>query len=134
MYTVYSRGVYGLAQCSVSVHIHACRRGEIRNLSLLFSKDHIEKIDFQEIFIAVVNWPNSELYGAFAELGTSLFKIAQSLFALERTVVTRKKNSECRLCYGIIAADQYMSLMLCYALLPAIFEYSQSKLNHCRSL
>ena len=28
-------------------------------------KDHIEKIDFQELIFAVVNWPNSELYGAF---------------------------------------------------------------------
>ena len=28
-------------------------------------KDHIEKIDFQELSFAVVNWPNSELYGAF---------------------------------------------------------------------
>jgi len=27
-------------------------------------KDHIEKIDFQENFIAV-NWPMSEFYGAF---------------------------------------------------------------------
>ena len=27
-------------------------------------KDHIEKIDFQELIFAVVNWPNSELYGA----------------------------------------------------------------------
>ena len=25
-------------------------------------KDHIEKIDFQELIFAVVNWPNSELY------------------------------------------------------------------------
>ena len=30
----------------------------------LFTKDHIEKIDFQEIIFAVVNWPKSELYGA----------------------------------------------------------------------
>ena len=29
------------------------------------TKDYIEKIDFQELFIAVVNWPNSELDGAF---------------------------------------------------------------------
>ena len=29
------------------------------------AKDHIEKIDFQELIFAVVNWPNSELYGAF---------------------------------------------------------------------
>ena len=29
------------------------------------TKDYIEKIDYQELFIAVVNWPNSELYGAF---------------------------------------------------------------------
>ena len=29
------------------------------------SKDHVEKIDFQELIFAVVNWPNSELYGAF---------------------------------------------------------------------
>ena len=32
---------------------------------LLLGKDLIEKIDFQDIFIAVVNWPISELYGAF---------------------------------------------------------------------
>ena len=29
-------------------------------------KDHVEKIDFQGIFIAVVNWPISEFYRAFA--------------------------------------------------------------------
>ena len=29
------------------------------------TKDYKEKIDFQDIFIAVVNWPISELYGAF---------------------------------------------------------------------
>ena len=29
------------------------------------TKDYIEKIDYQELFIAVVNWPNSELYGTF---------------------------------------------------------------------
>ena len=29
------------------------------------NKDHIEKIDFQDLIYAVVNWPNSELYGAF---------------------------------------------------------------------
>jgi len=29
------------------------------------AKDYIEKIDFQDIFIAVVNWPISELHGAF---------------------------------------------------------------------
>ena len=29
------------------------------------TKDHIEKMDFQELIFAVVNWPNSELYGAF---------------------------------------------------------------------
>ena len=29
------------------------------------TKDHIEKIDFQELIFAVVNWPNSEFYGAF---------------------------------------------------------------------
>ena len=48
-------------------------------------KDYIEKIDFQDLIFAVVNWPNSELYGAFVcitELGTSLFEIAQSLFDL----------------------------------------------------
>ena len=33
--------------------------------SLGIYKDHIEKIDFQELIFAVVNWPNSELYGAF---------------------------------------------------------------------
>ena len=34
-------------------------------LYLVCTKDHIEKIDFQELIFAVVNWPNSELYGAF---------------------------------------------------------------------
>ena len=29
------------------------------------TKDRKEKIDFQELIFAVVNWPNSELYGAF---------------------------------------------------------------------
>ena len=29
------------------------------------AKDCIEEIDFQEQIFAVVNWPNSELYGAF---------------------------------------------------------------------
>ena len=33
--------------------------------SLNLTKDYIEKIDFQDIFIAVLNWPISELYGAF---------------------------------------------------------------------
>ena len=32
---------------------------------ILFIKDHIEKIDFQELIFAVVNWPNSELNEAF---------------------------------------------------------------------
>ena len=39
-------------------------------LKVIFSsigtfKDHREKIDFQEIFIAVVNWPISEFHGVF---------------------------------------------------------------------
>ena len=29
-----------------------------------YTKDHIEKIDFQEPFFAVVNWSISEFYGA----------------------------------------------------------------------
>ena len=33
-------------------------------LSLVYSKDHIDKIDFQELIFAVVNWHNSEFYGA----------------------------------------------------------------------
>ena len=33
--------------------------------SFVVPKDHIEKIDFQELIFAVVNWPNSELYWAF---------------------------------------------------------------------
>ena len=33
--------------------------------AIAIPKDHVEKIDFQDIFIAVVNWPISELYGAF---------------------------------------------------------------------
>ena len=27
-------------------------------------KDHKNKLDFQELIFAVVNWPNSEFYGA----------------------------------------------------------------------
>ena len=38
------------------VGTHKCR---------YLTKDHIEKIDFQEVIFAVVNWPNSELYRAF---------------------------------------------------------------------
>ena len=34
-------------------------------LANVYTKDHIEKIDFQVLIFAVVNWPNSELYGAF---------------------------------------------------------------------
>ena len=30
-----------------------------------YTKDYIEKIDFQDIFIAVVNWPIAEFYVAF---------------------------------------------------------------------
>ena len=33
-------------------------------LGAIYKKDHIEKIDFQELIFAVVNWPNSKLYGA----------------------------------------------------------------------
>ena len=32
------------------------------------SKDHIEKIDFQELIFAVINWPNSEFYGAIVSI------------------------------------------------------------------
>ena len=35
--------------------------GYVSTLSLVHTKDHIEKIDFQDIFIAVVNWPILEL-------------------------------------------------------------------------
>ena len=38
------------------------------------TKDHLEKIDFQELIFAVVNWPNSELYGAFVLSWTSLLQ------------------------------------------------------------
>jgi len=38
---------------------------ELLNRSPLPKTMYIEKIDFQDIFIAVVNWPISELYGAF---------------------------------------------------------------------
>ena len=34
-------------------------------VELGITKDHIEKIEFKELIFAVVNWPNSELYGAF---------------------------------------------------------------------
>ena len=37
-------------------------------LDVQHSKDHIEKIDFQELIFAIVNWPNSELYGAFVSI------------------------------------------------------------------
>ena len=42
-------------------------------------KDHIEKIDFLDIFIAVVNWPISELYGAFVCIMHYLDQSATSL-------------------------------------------------------
>ena len=42
---------------------------QVRNIDIYIytvgTKDYIEKIDFQDIFITVVNWPFSELYGAF---------------------------------------------------------------------
>ena len=46
---------------------------------------------------------------------------------------TRKKNSERRLCYCIIAADQYMSLMLCYACPPSLNTVSlrPTVVDHC---
>jgi len=37
----------------------------VRGAFMIRPKDHIEKIDFQELSFAVVNWPNSEFYGAF---------------------------------------------------------------------
>ena len=48
-------------------------------------------------------------------------------------VATRKKNSECRLCYCIIAADQYVSLMLCYACPPSLNTVSlhSTIVDHC---
>ena len=48
----------GRKSCLYAVHIYW-------NIVYVCIKDHIEKIDFQDIFIAVVNWPISELYGAF---------------------------------------------------------------------
>ena len=30
---------------------------------IINTKDHIEKIDFQELIFAVIYWPDSELYG-----------------------------------------------------------------------
>ena len=42
------------------------------------SKDHIEKTDFQEISIAIVNWPISEFYGAFVCIIASLASLVQT--------------------------------------------------------
>ena len=50
----------------------------------------------------------------------SMFMLIQFAQQNESIVATRKKNSECRLCYCIIAADQYMSLMLCCACPPSL--------------
>ena len=49
------------------------------------------------------------------------------------SVATRKKNSECRLCYFIIAADLYMSLMLCCACPPSlnIVSLLSTVVDHC---
>ena len=42
----------------------------------VYSKDHVDKIDFQELIFAVVNWPNSEFYGAIVRLiGTLLWLV-----------------------------------------------------------
>ena len=41
------------------------RVNDILYIYIVYPKDYIEKIDFQDIFIAVVNWPIPELYGAF---------------------------------------------------------------------
>ena len=47
-------------------HLRATVLGVIKNIcSWDASKDYTEKIDFQDIFIAFVNWPISELYGGF---------------------------------------------------------------------
>ena len=42
------------------------------------TKDYIEKVDFQELLFAIVNWPNSELYGAFACIMRYLHQSATS--------------------------------------------------------
>ena len=52
---VASMHAYTYMYCTIYIKVHAY---------CIILKDHIEKIDFQEIFIAVVNWPNSELYRA----------------------------------------------------------------------
>ena len=47
-----------MGQLSENVELEPGRKKEV-------TKDHIEKIDFQDIFSAVVNWPISEFYRAF---------------------------------------------------------------------
>ena len=49
------------------------------------TKDHVEKIDIQELLIAVVNWPNSEFYGAFVCImhfldQSARYKLTESCF------------------------------------------------------
>ena len=41
-------------------------------------KDYIEKIDFHELIFFIVNWPNSELYGAFVSIMHHLDQSATS--------------------------------------------------------
>ena len=41
------------------------------------SKDHIEKINFQELIFAVVNWPNSDFCGAIVCLYDTLVSLLQ---------------------------------------------------------
>ena len=53
----------GLSSCTV--HCTMYNTLPYSNTGMYLPKDHIEKIDFQELIFAVVNWPNSELYGAF---------------------------------------------------------------------
>jgi len=48
----------------VMMFVNDCVTGRM----MVIGKDYIEKIDFQALIFAVVNWPNSELYGAFVYL------------------------------------------------------------------
>jgi len=67
-------------------------------------KDHIEKIDFQELIFAVVNWPNSELYWASVcimyYLTSLLYKSAGQCFPDCGVWVSVDFDSKCKILCG----------------------------------
>ena len=55
-----------------------CLNNKERKKGKVGTKDYIEKVDFQELIFAIVNWPNSELYGAFVGIMLYLDQSATS--------------------------------------------------------